>query len=232
MRKLAKSMAQGDPGRPRRIGQRRRRPLQKVVHRPLGKLARPALHLALELVGDDADHAAGLPGNDDAGRAIQLYCDLVARSAIDGISRASGDQGVDLGAAEAPVLVEEALAEPAAADAGVAFELLTAPRGAPDDLTKLSGAGPDAVQKLNDGGIFRYLTKPWNPQEMAFTLRQAAEIFERQKGQVAEAFAIPFLDIRALSDLAGRDSRFDFATFVSEVAGSSARILRHLLPVL
>lgn len=51
-------------------------------------------------------------------------------------------------------------------------------------------------------------------------------------GQVAEAFGIPFLDIRALSDLAGRDSRFDFAAFVSEVAGSSARILRHLLPVL
>jgi adenosylhomocysteine nucleosidase len=51
-------------------------------------------------------------------------------------------------------------------------------------------------------------------------------------GQVAEAFAIPWLDIRALSDLAGKDSRFDFAAFVHEVAGSSALILRHLLPVL
>jgi adenosylhomocysteine nucleosidase len=51
-------------------------------------------------------------------------------------------------------------------------------------------------------------------------------------GQVAEAFGIPWLDIRALSDLAGKDSRFDFAAFVHEVAGSSARILRHLLPVL
>ena len=36
-----------------------------------------------------------------------------------------------------------------------------------------------AVDALNDG-IFRYLTKPWNPQEMAFTLRQAAEIASRQ----------------------------------------------------
>jgi adenosylhomocysteine nucleosidase len=51
-------------------------------------------------------------------------------------------------------------------------------------------------------------------------------------GQVAEAFGIPYLDIRALSDLAGKDSRFDFAAFVHEVAGSSATILRHLLPVL
>lgn len=50
--------------------------------------------------------------------------------------------------------------------------------------------------------------------------------------QVCAAFAIPWLDIRALSDLAGRDSRFDFAAFVDAVAASSARILRHLLPVL
>jgi len=44
-----------------------------------------------------------IPGNDDAGRAIALYTDLVARAAIDGLSRSQGDMGVDLGAAEAPV---------------------------------------------------------------------------------------------------------------------------------
>ncbi len=54
-----------------------------------------------------------VPGNDDAGRAITLYCDLIARSAIDGISRAQGAAGMDVGeAVEAPV--EEALAEEAA----------------------------------------------------------------------------------------------------------------------
>lgn len=95
-----------------------------------------------------------VPANDDAGRAIALYCDLVARSAIDGISRASGDAGIDLGAAEAPV-VETAIAEPAN-DAGPVFELLTAPRGAPDDFMQLSGMGPEIVQKLNDGGIFHF----------------------------------------------------------------------------
>ena len=41
-----------------------------------------------------------IPGNDDAGRAITLYCDLIARAAIDGISRAQGDAGVDIGASE------------------------------------------------------------------------------------------------------------------------------------
>jgi DNA-binding NtrC family response regulator len=38
-----------------------------------------------------------------------------------------------------------------------------------------------AVAALNGGGIFRYLTKPWDQQEMAFTLRQAAEIAARQE---------------------------------------------------
>ena len=44
-----------------------------------------------------------VPGNDDAGRAISLYCDLVARAAIDGISRAQGDSGIDIGASAQPV---------------------------------------------------------------------------------------------------------------------------------
>ncbi|HWT30068.1 MAG TPA: 30S ribosomal protein S2 [Propylenella sp.] len=41
-----------------------------------------------------------IPGNDDAGRAVALYCDLVARAALDGISRAQGEAGVDIGASE------------------------------------------------------------------------------------------------------------------------------------
>ena len=51
-----------------------------------------------------------IPGNDDAGRALALYMDLISRAAIDGIGRAQGDMGVDIGAAEeAPV--EDAVAE-------------------------------------------------------------------------------------------------------------------------
>jgi len=50
--------------------------------------------------------------------------------------------------------------------------------------------------------------------------------------QVAERLGVPWLEIRALSDLAGKDSRFDFARFVEEVARSSTLILRRLLPVL
>ena len=98
-----------------------------------------------------------IPGNDDAGRAIALYCDLIARAALDGIGRADGAAGMDLGAMEAPA-AEPALAIPSeSAEPGAEkFELLSAPRGAPDDLAKLHGAGPQIVQKLNDAGIFHY----------------------------------------------------------------------------
>ena len=98
-----------------------------------------------------------VPGNDDAGRAIHLYCDLFARAAIDGISRGQGSLGVDVGASEEPV-AEELPASPAAPaeTPAEAFETLAAPRGAPDDLTKLQGVGPQLVKKLNDGGIYHF----------------------------------------------------------------------------
>jgi small subunit ribosomal protein S2 len=45
-----------------------------------------------------------IPGNDDASRAIALYCDLISRAAIDGIARQQGASGRDIGAsAEAPM---------------------------------------------------------------------------------------------------------------------------------
>lgn len=50
--------------------------------------------------------------------------------------------------------------------------------------------------------------------------------------QVCEAFGLPWLVIRALSDLAGGNALFDFTTFVDQAAATSAAILRHLLPVL
>ncbi|GGH18039.1 30S ribosomal protein S2 [Cribrihabitans marinus] len=59
-----------------------------------------------------------IPGNDDAARAISLYCDLASRAALEGMSAQLGAAGVDLGALEeAPA--EEAVAE---ADAPAATE--------------------------------------------------------------------------------------------------------------
>jgi len=41
-----------------------------------------------------------IPGNDDAARAISLYCDLIARAVIDGLSEGQVAAGVDTGEAE------------------------------------------------------------------------------------------------------------------------------------
>ena len=51
-----------------------------------------------------------IPGNDDALRAISLYCDLVAGSVIEGMKAEMMRDGVDIGAEEAP-MVEEAVKE-------------------------------------------------------------------------------------------------------------------------
>jgi small subunit ribosomal protein S2 len=58
-----------------------------------------------------------IPGNDDAARAIQLYCDLMADSVLDGLAAGQSASGVDLGASEAPLepaLAKQLAPEPAA----------------------------------------------------------------------------------------------------------------------
>ncbi len=59
-----------------------------------------------------------IPGNDDAIRAVQLYCDMISGAVLDGIQAEMARQGVDLGAVEqAPA---EALPEEGAAQQGEA----------------------------------------------------------------------------------------------------------------
>jgi len=123
-----------------------------------------------------------IPGNDDAGRAVNLYCDLIARAVIDGISASATSDGVDLGeavevveaalepVAEAAPVVEEAFAEPVTAPvaeeakgeevASVApidgYKGLSEPNGEADDLKKISGVGPVLEEKLNKLGLYHY----------------------------------------------------------------------------
>ncbi len=126
---------------------------------------------------DNVDYP--IPGNDDAARAISLYCDLIAKAALDGIGRQQGSAGVDLGAAvEAPV--EEALAaapvakaapEPTPAPAAPeGTALFATPEGAPDDLKQISGVGPVLEEKLHALGITKFA------QVAAFTPEQIAQV--------------------------------------------------------
>ncbi|AVT77030.1 MULTISPECIES: 30S ribosomal protein S2 [Rhodopseudomonas] len=112
-----------------------------------------------------------VPGNDDAGRAIALYCDLVARAVIDGISRAQGDMGVDIGAASQP------LREDLPAAQATTFQGLPGPRGTPDDLKKLPGVSGAIEKKFNDLGIFHY----W----------QLAELDQATAHQIGEELGLP-----------------------------------------
>lgn len=67
---------------------------------------------------DPADADFPFPGNDDAARAISLYCNLIADAVLDGLAESSAGLGIDLGAAEdIEALVE---ADVAAADAAEA----------------------------------------------------------------------------------------------------------------
>lgn len=72
-----------------------------------------------------------VPGNDDALRAITLYCDLVSGAVLDGLKTEMIREGVDIGSEEAPM--EEAVAEaPAEAAAETPAEApVEAPAEAP-----------------------------------------------------------------------------------------------------
>ena len=113
-----------------------------------------------------------VPGNDDAGRAITLYCDLVAKAAIDGISRSQRDLGVDTGAAEAPVVEELPAEQPA-----TGFQPLPGPRGVADDLKKLPGVSGAVEKQLNDLGVFHY--------------SQFAEMSDADAAKIGEEVGLP-----------------------------------------
>ncbi len=124
-----------------------------------------------------------VPGNDDAGRAITLYCDLVAKAAIDGISRAQGEMGIDVGAAEKPI-IEEVIKEEGST---AGFQALSGPRGVADDLNKLHGVSPTIEKKLNDLGIFHYWQIAELGPEDAHRIGEEVGLPGRVDGWIAEA---------------------------------------------
>ncbi|MEM7427561.1 MAG: 30S ribosomal protein S2 [Pseudomonadota bacterium] len=120
-----------------------------------------------------------IPGNDDAGRAVALYCDLMARAAIEGISESQISRGVDIGEATEP-MAEPALESETSGDADavesgeeangedLTFKGLDAPEGEADDLTQISGIGEGLQEKLHGMGIYHFRQiAAFNPDEIA-----------------------------------------------------------------
>jgi len=111
-----------------------------------------------------------VPGNDDAGRAITLYCDLVERAALDGLERSQSASGVDIGALASPPV--EALP--------VKFKGIDAPRGEADDLKRITGISPKLEQRLNDAGVFHF----WQIADLDADNAKALDLLLRLKGQI------------------------------------------------
>ncbi|MGV9010645.1 30S ribosomal protein S2 [Brevundimonas sp.] len=80
-----------------------------------------------------------IPGNDDAARAIQTYCDLIADAVLDGLAAGASQSGVDLGAAVNPdePMLREAKAPKA--------EVEAAPAGTEAVAAELEAAAEPAV---------------------------------------------------------------------------------------
>ena len=96
-----------------------------------------------------------IPGNDDAARAIQLYCDLMADAILDGLAAGQAASGVDLGAAEAPsepALAREAAAAPAAPAKGRKAKAAPAPEPAAEAPAEAVAEAADAAQPAADAG--------------------------------------------------------------------------------
>lgn len=99
-----------------------------------------------------------IPGNDDAARAIQTYCDLIADAVLDGLATGASQSGIDLGASEAPVepMLREANAQKADADAApagteaVADEMLAqSGEETPAAETETAEAAPAEAEKTD-----------------------------------------------------------------------------------
>jgi len=114
-----------------------------------------------------------VPGNDDAGRSITMFCDLIAGAAIDGIEKSQTAAGVDVGASEAPP-VEAAVAT---------FKGIEGPRGEPDDLKTITGIDDKVAQQLNDAGVFHF----WQIADLDAEQKSALDTKLKLGGQIDSA---------------------------------------------
>src|SRR3978361_1665149 len=72
---------------------------EKLAVEEANKLGIPVIAV-LDSNSDPAGVTFPIPGNDDAIRAITLYCDLVSGAFLDGISAEMAASGADIGARE------------------------------------------------------------------------------------------------------------------------------------
>jgi small subunit ribosomal protein S2 len=83
-----------------------------------------------------------VPGNDDASRAVRLYCDAIAQSATTGHTEGVVDSGADIGSMDAPPAEAAVAKEPAAAEQQAAAEKPAAAAEQPAPAEQPAAAEP------------------------------------------------------------------------------------------
>ena len=98
-----------------------------------------------------------IPGNDDAARAIALYCDLASRAALDGMSAQLGAAGVDLGVmedvSEDMEAVDAGAAEAPAAEPTLTSDAAMAEAAAEDPAGEANAAKPVSDEAVHDDAM-------------------------------------------------------------------------------
>jgi small subunit ribosomal protein S2 len=74
---------------------------EQIAIKEANRLGIPVVAV-IDTNSDPAGVTYPIPGNDDAARAVALYCDLVSKAIIEGISKSSVASGEDIGAAVEP----------------------------------------------------------------------------------------------------------------------------------
>jgi small subunit ribosomal protein S2 len=82
---------------------------EQIAIKEANRLGIPVVAV-IDTNSDPAGIQFPIPGNDDASRAVALYCDLVARAVLEGIEKSQVASGVDVGASAAPAVEEPAAA--------------------------------------------------------------------------------------------------------------------------
>jgi small subunit ribosomal protein S2 len=72
---------------------------EQIAIKEANRLGIPVVAI-IDTNSDPAGITYPIPGNDDAARAVALYCELVNKAVIEGISQSTHNSGVDVGAME------------------------------------------------------------------------------------------------------------------------------------
>ncbi len=105
-----------------------------------------------------------IPGNDDAARAIQTYCDLIADAVLDGLAAGQSAAGVDLGAAVNP---DEPMLREAKAPKAAKVEAEVVPAEAEAVAEEMIAAAEPAAEAAAEPAAAEAVAEPVAAEEAA-----------------------------------------------------------------